>query len=306
MSIHLKNVRIKYINQKRQNIHVRGGKVKPPIPYLHGLIMGDVSIRFEEKIKKYRVLISTTHPSMEKVFIHAFQPYSLDGVIRKYPVKGGATSYKWMLYTWLDEKLGSKLTIRRIEYLKEAYSSFPEFLWFLAGLFDSDGSIAITINRRKRLKYKPLVEYKFCIISTNRDLLEFIQNIITSKFNIYVGIRKNRLMRKKAISPGKKQTWELAISSSKGLKTILDNLFPLIQHRERKLKAKFLLDILDGKIERNPDIVYKLREQINNMIKLETKAYISEAEEAYRRMYKYLIYQDKVIREKVTKPRRIS
>ena len=56
MSIHLKNVRIKYINQKRQNIHVRGGKVKPPIPYLHGLIMGDVSIRFEEKIKKYRVL----------------------------------------------------------------------------------------------------------------------------------------------------------------------------------------------------------------------------------------------------------
>ena len=57
--------------------------MKPPIPYLHGLTMGNIAIFYDNRVKKYRVHIETTHPAMEKVFIYAFQPYSLDRIISK-------------------------------------------------------------------------------------------------------------------------------------------------------------------------------------------------------------------------------
>lgn len=101
--------------------------------YLIGLRYGDLdAVRHGRAI---RVRLSTTHPAMADLFQSMFSPY---GHVQWYPREAKLTGYEWTLECDLDasfEFLLHKAAISDLESLSE-----PEFIAFLAGLFDAEGS----------------------------------------------------------------------------------------------------------------------------------------------------------------------
>ncbi len=275
-----------------------------PIPYLHGLTLGDTTLAYHPEIHAYRVVVKTTHPSMERVFIEAFQPYSIDGIIRKYPVKGGAVPYEWEIYTWIPEKLGQILSSKDVNYLEKTYRDPEAFANLLAGLFDSDGTISINVVKRKRLKYKPLVEFKLALINTNRSLLEYIRCAIINHFNIFMNINENKSNRKRDRIKGTKIVWELVTKKQHYIKEIIKILIQRIAHEERLKKMQLAYQILENKIT-NINTIEMIRKNIGQEIRNAIKQYILEAERSYERMVKYLILPDGSIVEKpIVRPKR--
>jgi len=279
--------------------------VKPPIPYLHGLTLGDVTIFYDSKVKKYRVHIETTHPAMEKVFIYAFQSYSLDGVIRKYPTKGGAVPYRWTLYTWINPQLGKILSNKDLGIVDIYAQKLENIAAFISGLMDSDGSIIISIKRRKRLNYKPIVEYEIGLFNSNKELLIKIMKAM-KMFNISLNIRKNCDLTKKTIRRGKRIVWELYTSRTSEIKKLLPLLLSHMKNSERIERALLLKSITEGKVPKDPTLIAELREKINSKISRKVHEYIKWARECYKNKIKYLIYSDGTIVEQKVKIKDLS
>ena len=273
--------------------------MKPPIPYLHGLTMGDVTIFYDNRVKKYRVHIETTHPAMEKIFIYAFQPYSLDGIIRKYPTRGGAVPYRWTLYTWIKPQLGKILSNKALEIIDRYAQKIEDVSAFISGLIDSDGSIIISIKRRKRLNYKPIVEYEVGIFNSNKELLMKLMKAM-QMFNVILKIRKNCDLTKKTIRKGKRIVWELYTSRTAEIRKLLSLILPYMKNKERIERALLLKSIIEGEIPKDPILIARLRKEINDKILHEVREYTKQAEECYRNGVKYLIYSNgTIVKEKV-------
>jgi len=265
--------------------------MNPPIPYLHGLCVGDVTVQYDRHLHKYRVQLKTTHPAMEKVFIKAFQPYSIDGIIRKYPVKGGATPYEWTLYTWIPQWLGEVLSNRDSHVVKVYEKSLDELIAFISGLMDSDGSIIISIKRRRRLNYTPLVEYEISIYSSNRPLLINIKDVL-AKYGIKMNLRKNSDVTRKTKRKGHVIVWQLYTSKTSEITKLLSFLLKYMKNEDRIEKALLLKRMIKGEIPKDPTLISKLRNKINSKIMKEVNKYIKDAERCYKNKIKYLIYQD--------------
>ena len=128
--------------------------------YLIGLRYGDLdAVRHGRAI---RVRVSTTHPAMASLFTTLFSPYAY---VRSYPRKAALTGYEWTLESDLDGSfvfLLAKPSHKELEQFGRL-----EFLSFLAGIFDAEGTIYL---HQKRFG----TGYEFCLTSIDHDLLEFI------------------------------------------------------------------------------------------------------------------------------------
>ena len=101
--------------------------------YLIGLRYGDLdAVKHGRAI---RLRVSTTHPAMADLFRSIFSPY---GHVQWYPRKAKLAGYEWTLECDLDpsfEFLLHKAATSDLDALSDS-----EFISFLAGLFDSEGS----------------------------------------------------------------------------------------------------------------------------------------------------------------------
>jgi intein-encoded DNA endonuclease-like protein len=129
--------------------------------YLVGLRYGDLNA--VKHGRGVRVRVSTTHSAMADLFYSLFQPY---GYVHRYPREAKLTGYEWTLECDLDSSFGfliEKPTMNDLGKLRVG-----EFLSFLAGFFDAEGSIYI---HRKSRGHSPEIQIR------NKDgaLLSLVQ-----------------------------------------------------------------------------------------------------------------------------------
>jgi len=130
--------------------------------YLMGLRYGDLHV--VRHGRAIRVRVSTTHPAMAELFESLFAPYSY---VHRYPRRANLTGYEWTLEC--DLGLSFEFLLEKPSLTELESSSNQEFIAFLAGFFDAEGSIYL---HRKFSSTAPELQIR------NKDvaLLEWIQH----------------------------------------------------------------------------------------------------------------------------------
>jgi len=113
--------------------------------YLLGLRHGDLDV--VKHGRAVRVRVSTTHKAMAYLFESLFSQF---GHVHRYPRTSRFTGFEWSLECDLDSSFGFLLIRPAMEEI-ESYSK-REFMAFLAGFFDAEGSIFL---HRKSGRYVP-------------------------------------------------------------------------------------------------------------------------------------------------------
>ncbi len=280
-------------------------KVHPiQIAYAHGLVLGDVSLVKDRRIPRlWRAQVSTTHPALERAFVEGFLPLSIDGRIRKYPVRGGATPYKWNIYAWISAEIAEILAVKGPRATLLYAESKDLLAAFTAGLFDSDGGLSLAIVRRKRMNYRPRFEPRVAIYNADKELLEALRRSWL-KYGIRLRLGKDRSPQLKRPWKGKLVVYELATASYPMIVRFLLTILPYMKHWEKITKAKITIKHIVSTIPWKPQPIASLRDKIDSLIRLQVHEYIKQAEQAYKDKKAYIITRNGVIEKKVKKPKR--
>jgi hypothetical protein len=107
-----------------------------------------------------------------------------------------------------------------------------EFLIWLAGFVDGEGSIGI--SRRDIGKKYPNYKVFFCITNTNKEILEKIKEFAGNIGYIQQHIKKkNPLLESNKSRFGKKETYDFSLSK-KQAKEFLKLIYPYLQVKKRQ------------------------------------------------------------------------
>lgn len=191
--------------------------------YLLGLRCGDLHALIDDK----RVVcdVSTTHPAWERLMNELFGNF---GFIRKYPFENRKGEYAWRISAYLD---------RSFSFLVEKLNKVPSeillnkelFLNFVAGLIDSEGTVALGI-------YNNYLRFWINITSTDFELLNDVaKGFLNRGFKplLFQGkINKDHF--------GKRIVWNLRIGRKGEVKKLL-RLLPL-RHEEKIKKSRLVLN----------------------------------------------------------------
>ena len=128
--------------------------------YLMGLRYGD--LHAARHGRAIRVRVSTTHPSMARLFGTLFEPY---GHVAHYSRRAKLVGFEWTLECDLDSSFGFLLSKADMAELSSWNDKL--FLAFLAGLFDAEGSIFL---HKKGSRYDP----EIAITNSDRTLMDLL------------------------------------------------------------------------------------------------------------------------------------
>ncbi len=274
------------------------------IAYAHGLVLGDVTLIKDKRIPNlWRAQVSTTHPALERAFIEGFLPLSIDGKIRKYPVRGGATPYKWNIYAWMSAEIANILAIKGPRAVVLYGESKDLLAAFTAGLFDSDGGVTLSITRRKRMNYKPRFEPRVAIYNSDRALLEELRKL-WFRYGIKLRVRKDRSPQLNRPWKGKLIVYELASASYSTIVNFLSTILPYMKHWEKITKAKITINHIMSTIPWKSQPIAHLRDKISLLIKEQVQEYIRQAEQAYKNRKAYIITRSGIVERNIKRPKR--
>jgi len=230
--------------------------------WLYGFVLGDVHV-FKKSKFTLRAITHTTHKSFVNLFQKAFQKY---GVVN---CRFNKKQKRWAL--WID------LEYRDFSFLEQrTESSIPSwiddsnFIEFIAGFIDSDGSVLI----RKTGNY---FQYLVKLFGQEHDLLLEIQQrlrAISIKSNICRVFKSgsSRSWRGKIIQYNK-DYFELVICRKEEVINLL-RLLP-IKHKEKTRKRDQMLDIY----ARGPFLWDDIKEEIIELrqsIQTEVRSHLAE------------------------------
>jgi intein-encoded DNA endonuclease-like protein len=163
------------------------GKPSPKLTYIIGAILGDGYKYTPKKFKfKHYLRLAVKDREFAKKFAECLakvlgreKPYKLffDKNTKRWIAVGGSV----LLFRFLNRTLKELKPI--IEHDEKCVSAF------LQALFDGEGYIYVKITKRKRKR-------QLCLYNTNRELLEYVQYLLRSFFNIDSTIH---LARKKGL-----------------------------------------------------------------------------------------------------------
>lgn len=192
--------------------------------YLIGFRLGDLGV--VRHGRAIRVRTGTTHPAMAVLFESLFSSY---GHIARYPRKSDLAEYEWSLECDLEDSFEFLLAKPTAETVKVLSDS--EFLAFLAGFFDAEGSIYL---HRKSSGYAAEVS----ITNKEYDMLELISERLAA-LGIVSKLYSSQQdpMRLGYYRPG--EIWRLKVWRFDAVKSILKALE--FRHREKVEKSKLAL-----------------------------------------------------------------
>ncbi len=267
------------------------------IAYAHGQILGDVTLI--KTRNQWRTTLSTTHPALEKAYIQTFIPLSTDNKIRKHPVLGAATPYKWILWTTIKPETAKTLAIKGKQAIQLYANNKQQLAALTAGLIDTDGTIALSIVRRKRLGYKPRFEPEVAITNTDKELLEELRKAWL-KHGIKLNIRIDKRPEKSKLQKRKQQrtSWRLNTAAFPTIRQLLQTVLPYMKHWEKIAKARVTLAYIQRKIPQNPQLIQQIRDKLEQTIKQQVQEYIKQAKQAYQNKKTYIITPNKIIERK--------
>lgn len=192
--------------------------------YLMGLRYGDLDAVSHGRATRVRV--STTHPAMADLFESLFSPY---GFVHRYPRNANFTGYEWTLECDLDQSFEFLLEKPSIAELESF--GHREFLAFLAGFFDAEGSIFL---HKKSSGRAPEIN----IANTDRQVLEFLAGRLRD-VGVSGRFARDEQESKKRIFSSVNTIWRLNVWRFQSVNLLL-RLMPL-RHHEKVNKSRLAL-----------------------------------------------------------------
>jgi len=192
--------------------------------YLVGMAIGDfASTRHGRAV---RVKTSTTHPAMTHLFRSLFEKH---GPIYEYPRESPLIGFEWSLDCDLDVSYSFLIDIR-----KSADKMMVDddlFFDFLAGFFDSDGSIYFH-------KKKMHGAFEFSLANMSESLLRKISARL-SEFGFTPHLAKSKQSDDRGVLNGANYIWRLTLWRYAEVVALLKRL--PIRHPEKIAKAEIAL-----------------------------------------------------------------
>ena len=231
--------------------------------YLMGLRYGDLDAARHGRA--IRVRVSTTHPAMAELFERLFSPF---GFVHRYPREERLTGHEWTLESDLDgsfEFMLRKPCIAELERLPE-----QEFLSFLAGFFDAEGSIFL---HRKSSGLAPELN----IANTDKEVLNLISRRIAdlgvaSKLTFWDQRTKKRQF--KSVSP----LWKVNVWRFQCVNRLLTWL--ILRHAEKMAKKRIALRFVSPISQAKNTETIEEWEVLARQIEGERRMFIEEAKQA--------------------------
>lgn len=236
--------------------------------YLIGLRLGDFDVVRHGRLIRLRV--STTHPSMANLFESLCSPY---GHVSYYPRTAQFSGYEWTLECDLDPSFEFLLKKPRIVKLQRLTPK--QFLAFLAGFFDAEGSIYF---HRKRNS-----SFEVSVSNTNFEILSVINSRLAGMG--YHPIIEHAVQNPKRFGkPTDGEIWKLCIRRGEEITRLLQRL--MFRHEEKRTKARLALDCMTGESALNSgglpegwaEYLLKVRQERDAFVRM-----ASEAAETRRR-----------------------
>ena len=234
--------------------------------YLIGLRFGDLDV--DKHGRAIRVRLSTTHRPMAALFENVFAPY---GHVQRYPRPSPFTGYEWNLECDLNLSFDFLLPQPSIHELQEL--SKDEFVAFLTGFFDAEGSILL--HRKGRW-----AGFELSITNMNQELLEFISKQLRP-LGFASLIRRHRQNDQRGAKGGQNHIWRFEVYRAKDVHQILMKLRP--KHPEKIAKANI---VLEAPISLGAAATHDVRqkwEELTREIKADSRRFVHEAQEAFRK-----------------------
>jgi hypothetical protein len=229
--------------------------------YLMGLRYGDLHVVRHGRAIRTRV--STTHPALADLFESLFSPY---GYVHRYPRGARFTGYEWSLECDLDPSFAfllQPLSLNELEALPRS-----EFLAFLAGFFDAEGTVYL---HRKRFGFG----FEVTISNTNRTLLElFSLRLCAMDFHPKIDSRIQNPARLGSFNEG--TIFRLSLYRKQEVNMLL-GLLPL-RHGEKTEKARIAIEYTLGKADRRVSL--KAWAQLAEEIRIGRDRFVEKARKA--------------------------
>lgn len=235
--------------------------------YLQGFARGDLDVR---KVSSLAIMVSTTttHPAFVSLFESLFRPY---GPVYVYPVYDEKSGYKWKLAARLDNSFDFMLPEENPPC--PAYRSRAEFMAWLAGVIDSDGSVGLI---HSGIYVRPNLE----ISNQDTNLLGQIRDSLTRLGYLVTGPYRSHPKGHETPAWHLKYNEDmhhLFLQKSKEVKQIL-RLLPL-KHQEKRRRKELVLSLAVPALWKVEGVkVQSLRDQIDS----EVANCIRLAESTYR------------------------
>ncbi len=244
---------VQLLRRKYKRTSFDGAKLEKA--YMLGLVDGDLNAH---RRSKYTVRLATnsTHETLIELVRDTFKRY---GNVLIYPIKNTLGGYQTHVSVELDNSFAFLLPENRKKSIFNLNRT-NEFLSFLAGFIDSDGSIII----RKTGQY-----FQFVIRVFGQDLrlLSFIRDrLIQLRFKPFIGRTfKAGSLRKKnnIVLRYNKDYFTLDITNRPDVIRLLGTL--PIRHKEKIDRRELLLKIYRSKLVRHKEIEPQLRNLRNRI-----------------------------------------
>jgi intein-encoded DNA endonuclease-like protein len=237
--------------------------------YMMGLRYGDLdAVRHGRAV---RVRVSTTHPAMAELFESLFSPY---GFVHRFPREAEFTGYEWSLECDLDDSfefLLQKPSICELDRL-----TFQEFLSFLAGFFDAEGSVFL---HRKSSGLAPELN----IANTDKEVLNLISQRLAS-IEILSSLTSWDQRTKKQQFKSVSLLWKLNVWRFECVNRLLAQL--ALRHPEKTAKKRIALRFVSPISQRRNTEAVREWETLAQQIDDERLKFIEEAKLSLTEMVK--------------------
>lgn len=225
--------------------------------YLTGIAIGDYWATGHGRAT--RVKLSTTHPAMTELFRQLFENY---GPIYEYPRTNTLTGFEWSLDCDLDKSF--EFLRDAAEPPNEIFVTERQFLNFLAGFFDAEGSIW----------YHEGGSFEVSMSNINQELVEKIGRVLNQ-----LGFSPKIFATPQRANPritGKisELIWILQIWKRSEVPRFLE-LVP-IRHPEKKEKARIALKLFSSGSAQEREVLREW-EECKDRIEKEVNEYVEKA-----------------------------
>ena len=154
--------------------------IEQKLAWLRGFVYGDVSILVNNTLGLETSRLDTLLAFLAIATSFAnYRKYGANRAVRVYPyirIEDDTKSlqkYKWHAFVYVAPEVYHKVTQRDISILDGYANRLNLLSAFTAGLIDSDGTIVISVKKRRgRLYFEPELE----IVNTDKDMLAKLQH----------------------------------------------------------------------------------------------------------------------------------
>mgnify|MGYP005631133875 CR=1 FL=1 len=225
----------------------------------------EMCIRDSASIYLVKNEITLTTPRIDTMLAFTTIALEFSRIVRAYPGMKRGMVPTWYIHAETTPELIQQMYMAKHTLNITLYLENKELLAPLtAGLMDSDGSIALSVKRRKRGKsYKYYFEPEVSITNANKQLLQTIRDAWAKHGIIF---KMHTPTKKGTIGKGgfmrHKDVYRIRIEAQQQVNMYLKQVLPYMQHIERIAKATITLAYTGLRIPHKPEIIRKANETL--------------------------------------------